>query len=683
MSEKIQICESTRDFREFLYTNKGGKIQVRRGTWENIQNHRIYAKSLAKHYGYTTMEDWYQITKQQITDFYGGGIISNYYNNSSKKFVVNMFPDYDWKGYKFTKCSNEYWKEMQNRKSYVDDLGKHLGYITWEDWYQITQQHIKDFYGGGLLIHYYNDSPVKFVMDVYPEHNWKAYKFRQCSKKYWDPISNRIEYANYLGKRLGYITWEDWYQITKHQIIDFYGGGLLVSYYNGSPMKFVMDVFPDYQWKGYKFVQTSKEYWKSNRIEYANDLGEHLGYTKMKDWYQITAQQIIAFYGRGLLGYYNNSPMKFVMDMFPEHNWKGYKFTKCSTLYWKEMHNHESYAYDLGEHLGYTEIKDWYQITTQQIIDFYGSGLLQSYYNGSPMKFIMDMFPDYDWKGYKFGSAPNGYWDKIKNRIEYANDLCEHLGYTKMKDWYQITAQQILDFYGYGLLSHYYNGSPMQFVMGMFPEHNWKGYKFGSAPNGYWDPISNRKNYAYDLGEHLGYTEIKDWYQITTQQIIDFYGWGLLGGYYNGSPMKLVMDMFPDYHWDISKFSNHKTEKIVLKFLEKYDPSVIFQFKQGWCKAKRYLPFDFCLPELKILLELDGRQHFCQVSNWQSPEITQKRDAYKMKCANDNNYSVIRIVQEDILNNVYDWKTKLIETIEEIKNGDSISNISLSMEDEY
>ena len=54
-----------------------------------------------------------------------------------------------------------------------------------------------------------------------------------------------------------------------------------------------------------------------------------------------------------------------------------------------------------------------------------------------------------------------------------------------------------------------------------------------------------------------------------------------------------------------------------------------------------------------------------------------------MKCANDNNYSVIRIVQEDILNNVYDWKTKLIETIEEIKNGDSISNISLSMEDEY
>ena len=223
----------------------------------------------------------------------------------------------------------------------------------------------------------------------------------------------------------------------------------------------------------------------------------------------------------------------------------------------------------------------------------------------------------------------------------------------------------------------------MKLVMDMFPDYDWKGYKFGSAPNGYWDPISNRKNYAYDLSEHLGYTEIKDWYQITRQKIIDFYGGGLLGGYYNGSPMKLVMDMFPDYHWDISKFSNHKTEKIVLKFLEKYDPSVIFQFKQGWCKAKRYLPFDFCLPELKILLELDGRQHFCQVSNWQSPEITQKRDAYKMKCANDNNYSVIRIVQEDILNNVYDWKTKLIETIEEIKNGDSISNISLSMEDEY
>ena len=272
-------------------------------------------------------------------------------------------------------------------------------------------------------------------------------------------------------------------------------------------------------------------------------------------------------------------------------------------------------------------------------------------------------------------------WKKFENHRIYAKWLSVQLQYTNMEDWYTVQRSQFE--YGNGLLKKYYNGSPIKFVMKVFPQYDWKVYKFRRCPNIYWKEWQNRKSYADDLGKHLGYITWEDWYQITLQQIKDFYGGGLLTNYYNDSAMKFVMDMYPQHNWDISKFSNHKTEKIVLKFLKERYPSVIFQFKQEWCKAKSYLPFDFCLPELMIIIELDGRQHFCQVSNWQSPEFTQKRDVYKMQCANDNNYSVIRIVQEDILNNVYDWKTKLIETIEEIKNGDSISNISLSMEDEY
>lgn len=275
-----------------------------------------------------------------------------------------------------------------------------------------------------------------------------------------------------------------------------------------------------------------------------------------------------------------------------------------------------------------------------------------------------------------------GTWENFENHRIYAKWLGVQLKYTKMEDWYKITQHKINAFCGCGLLILYYNNSPMKFVMKVFPQYDWKPYKF-NCPKEYWKEWQNRKSYADDLYKHLGYITWEDLYQITAQQIIDFYGGGLLVLYYNSSPMKFVMDMFPEHNWDISKFSNHKTEKIVLKFLKERYPSVIFQFKQEWCKAKSYLPFDFCLPELMIIIELDGRQHFCQISNWKSPEFTQKRDAYKMQCANDNNYSVIRIVQEDIFNNVYDWKTKLIETIEEIKNGDSISNISLSMEDEY
>ena len=53
-----------------------------------------------------------------------------------------------------------------------------------------------------------------------------------------------------------------------------------------------------------------------------------------------------------------------------------------------------------------------------------------------------------------------------------------------------------------------------------------------------------------------------------------------------------------------------------------------------------------------------------------------------MKCANDNGYSVIRLLQEDVFYDTYDWLEELRDNIEKIKstvlekyNVDNISQI--------
>ena len=132
-------------------------------------------------------------------------------------------------------------------------------------------------------------------------------------------------------------------------------------------------------------------------------------------------------------------------------------------------------------------------------------------------------------------------------------------------------------------------------------------------------------------------------------------------------------------------FCINKTEAILYdKIIQTYT-SIIRQFKQDWCKNKNnnYLSFDFCIPEHKSIIELDGRQHFTQVRNWSSPEEQFENDKYKEKCANDNGYSTIRIVQEDVWNDVYDWCKELCEAIEKIKNGNEIVNIYLCKNNEY
>ena len=109
----------------------------------------------------------------------------------------------------------------------------------------------------------------------------------------------------------------------------------------------------------------------------------------------------------------------------------------------------------------------------------------------------------------------------------------------------------------------------------------------------------------------------------------------------------------------------HKTEKKLYEFLLPLYV-VVQQFRAEWCKnpsTGRYLPFDFVMEALKIIIELDGQQHFTQVRNWASPEEQQSRDLYKMKKANENGYTVIRLLQEDVWNDTGNWQEELIKMI--------------------
>lgn len=58
--------------------------------------------------------------------------------------------------------------------------------------------------------------------------------------------------------------------------------------------------------------------------------------------------------------------------------------------------------------------------------------------------------------------------------------------------------------------------------------------------------------------------------------------------------------------------------------------------------------FDFCIPSLHIIIELDGAQHFIQVANWQSPDDARVIDIAKTRAALGAGFNVIRISQQDV-----------------------------------
>ena len=127
----------------------------------------------------------------------------------------------------------------------------------------------------------------------------------------------------------------------------------------------------------------------------------------------------------------------------------------------------------------------------------------------------------------------------------------------------------------------------------------------------------------------------------------------------------------------------NKTELKLYQKLQSIYPSLIRQAKFEWCKNIHHLPFDFVIEERKIIIEVDGPQHFKQVSNWKSPEATHICDLMKLKYANENGYSIIRILQYDILKDKYDWLAELIQNIEMITAANKIQNLYMCKKDEY
>ena len=430
------------------------------------------------------------------------------------------------------------WKQLENHKIYADWLEKQLGYETMEDWYQITVKSINDNYGSGLLVSKYNNSPIMFLESIFPDTEWLPWKFKTAPQGLWKKIENHKIYADWLGKQLGYKNMNDWYEINGNNINDNYGGGLLVSKYNGSPIMFLESVFPDTEWLPWKFAYSGTNFWNDKEIHktYAHWLGKKLGYKNMDDWYQITVKSINDNHGRTLLKKYNDSPIMFLESVFPDTEWLPWKFAMISRCYWICKENHKTYIDWLGKELGYKNMDDWYQITGQLIKNNHGRSLLGKY-GDSTFIFLKSVFPDTEWLPWKLEIAPHGLWNDKENHIKYANWLGEELGYKNMDDWYQINKILLHDNHGSTLLQRKYKGSPKIFVTSIYPDYPWDLSKF-------------KKNYSQGQLEWLNYLSIKKYLDVRHALNHNDGEYSIPNSRYHADGYSETENMILEYHGD-------------------------------------------------------------------------------------------------------------------------------------
>ena len=84
-------------------------------------------------------------------------------------------------------------------------------------------------------------------------------------------------------------------------------------------------------------------------------------------------------------------------------------------------------------------------------------------------------------------------------------------------------------------------------------------------------------------------------------------------------------------------------EYLVATYLDKYNVKYKRWHKYDDCKDKRYLPFDFYLPDYNILIEFDGIQHYEPIWGEDAFKMIKLHDAMKNQYCKWNNINLLRI----------------------------------------
>lgn len=344
-----------------------------------------------------------------------------------------------------------------------------------EDWYYVS---VEDIYSNGgkyLLQTVYADSPTDLIQSIYKEYNWLPWKFKTTKKNFFTSLENQKKFFNWLGKELGYNCMEDWYKISKQDILDHGGSALLKE---GPIVQLIEYAYPDYHWLKWKFSKVPQGFWKKeqNQREYAEWLGKEIGYNHIEDWYNISEEDFVKHGGSSLLEMFHFSPSKLVVHLFPEHPWKEWKFNKVSDGVWNSMETVKYFLDELRNHLGFKEMEDWYRVTANDIIQFGGSGLLTKY-NSSPALLLESVFPEYQWKRWKFGTS---LWDpEDQNQlVEYVEWLGNQLQVKQLDDWYRVSVQQIQQVVPISSL----RGSSLEVILRRaYPTHAWDNSQFSKG----------------------------------------------------------------------------------------------------------------------------------------------------------------------------------------------------------
>ena len=193
--------------------------------WKEAKNRKEFINYLIDKYNILSPNDWKNITQKDIIAEGGSGIYREY--NTLGDFIVSEYPLLWNSILSQNKIRTDEWND-ENRKQFMESIGKKLNIKTLDDWNNITKKRFID--AGGTCILNQFSSFFELLSSVYPEHTWNKFNRKYVPFNFWKDKKNHRLFLDKLAKKLNITKPEHWNNIKAKHIVNN-GGRRLFSYY--------------------------------------------------------------------------------------------------------------------------------------------------------------------------------------------------------------------------------------------------------------------------------------------------------------------------------------------------------------------------------------------------------------------------------------------------------------------
>ena len=520
----------------------------------SITNYGIHDRTkdlflrIAKELNIDEKYGWYKVKKEDLwkrTEV--RTIVSKNYQGYLTKALQQAYPNQTFHMWRLDESvSKDYWNDKKNQRHFFDWMFQELSFSSLEDWYQVSISNLENK-GSTLMLrdivgNYYNGSLYLALQNLYPESQhvlkyWWNF-VHESTRQLWKEIPYQQEFFFWIAKEFNVESQLDWFDINFSEVMKR-GGGWINHFYGhgnensfGSFIRAIQAVYPSF-W-----------YEKKHQRKFFEKIGTQLGLRKPEDWYQIQATDLADKGATMLLtNYFGGNISNALQEIFPEFNWKVWRFSFVPEEFWEHKKNHLEYLEWFSVKMDLQTFEDWYSVKRQDIIQTGGTGLLNRYngYLSNALQHLLD--PDLSWQTWKFDYVPKHFWSNPKNQRQYFDWFGITIGISKPEDGYRIMVSDIMANHGSGIMFQVFHDSVSKAMVTVYPEYNWRMWRFNQVTNSFWDSEQNVKVYLEWVAEKLNICEIEDWLTVTNEQLNGLRGAALVKK--SGGIIPLLKKYFP------------------------------------------------------------------------------------------------------------------------------------------